>query len=51
MWEILEKAYAEAGKEKVVRLETHKHQLEWIKMEEKETINDFTMRITRFVNL
>ena len=34
-WEILEKTYAEASKAKVVRLQTHKRQLELIQMEEK----------------
>lgn len=49
-WEILEKAYVGADKAEVVRLQTHKHQFKLIQMEEKETINDFTMRITRLVN-
>lgn len=39
-----------ADKEKVMRLQTHKIQLELIPMEENETINDFTMIITRLVN-
>lgn len=34
-WQILEKAYAGADKAKAVRLQTHKHQLELIQMEEK----------------
>ncbi|XP_058733125.1 uncharacterized protein LOC131604719 [Vicia villosa] len=34
----------------VVRLQTRKRQLELIQMEEKETINDFTTRITLLVN-
>lgn len=42
--------YVGDGKEKVVMLQTHKRHLELIQMEEKETINDFTMRITRLVN-
>lgn len=37
-------------KTKVVRLQTNKCQIELIQMEEKETINDFTTRITRLVN-
>lgn len=34
----------------MVRLQNHKRQLELIKMEEKETINDFTTIITRLEN-
>lgn len=49
-WEILEKAYAGADKANVVRLQTHKRQLEFIKMEEKDTINDFTTRIVWLMN-
>lgn len=49
-WEFLEKAYTGVDKAKVVRLNTHKRQLELIQMEEKETINNFTIRITRLVN-
>lgn len=49
-WEILEKVNLWDDKEKVVRLQTHKRQLELIQMEENETINNFTTRITWFVN-
>lgn len=49
-WEILEKTYAGANKEKVVRLQTHKRQLQLIQMEEKKTICEFTIRITILVN-
>lgn len=49
-WEILEKAYIGSDKEKVVRLQNRKCQLELIQMEEKEIINDFTTRITWLVN-
>lgn len=43
-------AYASADKVKVMRLQTHKRQLKLFQMDDKETINDFTMRITRLVN-
>src|SRR4051812_33086473 len=43
-WEILEKAYARENKAKVVRLQTHKRQLELIQMEENKTINDYIMQ-------
>lgn len=46
----LGKAYAGTDKAKVVRLQTHKCQLELIQMKENETINNFTTRITRLVN-
>lgn len=49
-WEILEKAYVGAHKEKMVRLQIHKQQIELIQMEEKETIKDFATRITRLAN-
>lgn len=34
----------------MVRLQNHKHQLKLIQIEEKDTINEFTTRITRLVN-
>lgn len=34
-WEILDNAYTGANKAKVVRLQTHKHQLELIKMKKR----------------
>ncbi|XP_050908526.1 uncharacterized protein LOC127122190 [Lathyrus oleraceus] len=37
-------------KAKMVRLQTHKRQLEFIQMKEKETINDFAATITHLVN-
>lgn len=49
MWEILTNEFTGADKAKVVRLKTHKRQLKLIQMKEKETINDFTARITRLV--
>ncbi|XP_073221443.1 uncharacterized protein [Cicer arietinum] len=49
-WGILEKAYAGADKAKVVRLQTHKRQLELLQMEDKETINDYVTRVTRLGN-
>lgn len=49
-WKILENAYVGVGKANMVRLQTRKRQLELIQMGEKETINDFTTRITRLVN-
>ncbi|XP_058732918.1 uncharacterized protein LOC131604499 [Vicia villosa] len=49
-WDILEKAYVRADKAKVVRLQTHKRQLELMKMEEKESICDYVTRVTRLVN-
>lgn len=33
-----------------MRLQTHERQLELIQMEEKETISEFTSRITRLIN-
>jgi hypothetical protein len=49
--EILEKTYTWVDKTKVMRLQTHKRQLELIQMEEEETIDDFTTRITRLVRM
>ena len=49
-WEIFEKMYAGDDKAKVVRLQTHKRQLEFIQIEEKETIFEFTTRIAILVN-
>ena len=49
-WGIFEKAYAGAGKAKVVRLQTHKRQFELLQMEDKETINDYVTRVTRLGN-
>lgn len=34
----------------MVRLQTYKRHLELIQMEEKETISEFTTRISRLVN-
>lgn len=39
-WKILEKTYEGDDKAKLVWLQTHKPQLEFIQMEEKETINE-----------
>ena len=40
-WDILKKAYEGEDKERVVRLQTLKQQLELVQMEENKSINDY----------